>query len=69
MSKLGQLIPGNLRKGDLFTRANAGQYLLMLSGLTLENCNMLISKILNSLDPETRSLIKGATIKTVEPIK
>ena len=69
MKHLGKVIPLSLRKGDLFTRAAHGQYLLMLHSLTYENCKMLVSRILNTLDSRYLSKIIGTTIKPVTPIE
>ena len=65
MKQLGMVIPGNLRKGDLFTRSSPSQYMLMLHYLTYEDCKMLVNRILRSLDAKKLSRIVGTTIKAL----
>jgi len=50
MRQLGMVIPVCLRRGDIFTRSSPNQYMLMLYSLTYEDCQMLIQRILSSLD-------------------
>ena len=69
MKKLGMAIPGNLRKGDLFTRTSPNQYMLMLHNLSYENCKMLVDRILRSLDTKRLARISGTTIKPLTPIE
>jgi len=68
MKQLSQVIPLCLRKGDLFTRASPSQYMLMLNSLTYENCMMLASRILNSLDAKYQSKVAETSIRPVRPI-
>ena len=68
MRQLGAVIPGNLRMGDLFTRASPNQFMLMLHSLTYENCKDLINRILYSLDAKHLPKIVGTTIKPVRPL-
>jgi len=68
MKKLGTIIPGNLRKGDMFTRASPNQYLLMLSNLNNKDCETLVNRILSSIDAKYLKGIIGVTIKPVVPI-
>ena len=68
MKKLGMAIPGNLRKGDLFTRTSPNQYMLMLHNLSYENCKMLIDRILRNLDARSLEKISDTTIKPLVPI-
>ena len=68
MKQLGMVIPGNLRMGDLFTRASPSQYMLMLHSLTYENCKELINRILHSLDSKHLNKIIGTTVKPVKPL-
>ena len=68
MKELGRVIPLCLRKGDLFTRANPSQYMLMLNSLTYENCSMLVSRILGTLDSKFLSKVTGTSIRPVRPI-
>jgi len=67
MKQLGMAIPGSLRKGDLFTRYSPSQYMLMLYSLTYEDCKMLISKIMHSLDSKNLAKIIGTHIRLVSP--
>ena len=39
------MIKSSLRKGDFYTRYNTGQYLIMLSGITQENCSIVSERI------------------------
>ena len=68
MKELGRVIPLSLRKGDLFTRASPSQYMLMLNSLTYENCSMLVSRILSSLDSKLLSKVTSTSIRPVRPI-
>ena len=68
MDQLCALIPAALRIGDLYTYFDAGQFLLMLHSLTLENCKNLIDRILDSLSPENKPLIKGTSIVPVKAL-
>ena len=42
---LCEAIRGSLRKGDFYTKYNATQYLVMLSGITQENCPIVSNRI------------------------
>jgi len=68
MRQLGQVIPSNLRKGDLFTRAGPSQYMMMLNNLTYENCKMLTTRIIKSLDSKYQPKVIGTSIQAVRPI-
>ena len=68
MRQLGQVIPSNLRKGDLFTRAGPNQYMMMLNNLTYENCKMLTTRIIKSLDMKYQPKVIGASIQAVRPL-
>jgi tetratricopeptide (TPR) repeat protein len=68
MKQLGMVIPGNLRRGDLFTRTSPNQYMLMLHNLTYENCKMLVDRILRSLDAKRLARISDTSIKPLIPI-
>jgi len=65
MKRLGQAIPGNLRTGDLFTRSGANQYMLLLHHLTYENCKIVVSRILSSLNSKYLPKIVSASIKPI----
>lgn len=45
MDSLYGLIQSSLRKGDVFARFSASQYVLMLPALTYENCAMVMDRI------------------------
>ena len=68
MRQLGQVIPNNLRKGDLFTRASPNQYMMMLNNLTYENCKMLTNRIIKSLDAKLQPKVIGMSIQAVRPV-
>jgi hypothetical protein len=69
MKQLGMAIPGNLRRGDLFTRSSPNQYMLMLHNLSYENCSMLVGRILRSLDEKRQSMITESSIVGLVPIE
>jgi hypothetical protein len=69
MMQLGMAIPGNLRRGDLFTRSSPNQYMLMLQSLTYDNSNMLVKRILRSLDEKRQSMIEGVSVVALKPIE
>jgi len=68
MKRLGMLIPGNLRMGDLFTRSAPNEYMLMLFNLTYEDSKMLINRILRALEAKHLTKVIGTQIKPVRPI-
>jgi DNA-binding SARP family transcriptional activator len=68
MAQLHTVIEQSLRKGDLFTRSSPGQYMLMLNKLTYENCNMLVDRILYSLDSKYLSKIIGTSVRPITPL-
>ena len=69
MKQLGMIIPGSLRRGDLFTRSSPNQYVLMLHNLTYENCKMLVNRIMRTLDSKKTPKIAGTTIRALIPIQ
>ena len=68
MKKLGKLIPKSLRKGDIYTRPGANQYILMLHSLTYENCLMLQEKVLRTLNIQNPYKYITVTTKQITPI-
>jgi len=68
MKKLGQIIPGCLRMGDLFTRSSPNQYMMMLYSLTYEDCQMLIHRILGMLDSKHLSNLLKTEVKYISPM-
>ncbi|MCL2391260.1 MAG: winged helix-turn-helix domain-containing protein [Oscillospiraceae bacterium] len=67
MKQLGEIIPSNLRMGDLFTRPSPSQYIVLLHSLTYEDCKMLVNRILHDLDSKYLPKIAGTTIKPLMP--
>ena len=53
--KLGDAIHSSLRRGDAFTRYSASQYLVMLGGISWENCQIVINRITDSFTKEHKS--------------
>jgi len=68
MKQLGMGIPVCLRKGDIFTRYSPSQYMLMLNNLTYEDCKMLVSRIMRTLDSKHMQKITGTHIRHVSPV-
>ena len=68
MSHLGKVLADTLRKGDIYTRSGANQYMLMLHKLTYEDCKLLVSRVLQTLDTRYLPKIIGTSIKPVIPI-
>ena len=68
MKKLGQIIPGCLRMGDLFTRSSPNQYMMMLYSLTYEDCQMLIHRILSMLDSKHLPNLLNTEVKYISPM-
>ena len=66
--ELSQTIPKVLRKGDLYTRLDTGQFMLMLNSLTHSDCTMLIDRMLNSFDDAFRQNIIATSIEAIKPI-
>lgn len=56
---LQEAIRSSLRRGDFYTRYNAGQYLVMLSGINQENC----SKVSKRIDGAFRKLVRRTEYK------
>jgi len=70
MGRLGKVIAGNLRRGDILTRSGPNQYMLMLFSLTYENCKALTNRIIRSLDVKHRSkIIFSTSIKPIKPFE
>ena len=67
MRQLAEAITLTLRKGDLFTRASPGQYVLMLHNLTYENCKMLVSKIMDLISAKHLSKMTATSIRAIDP--
>lgn len=55
MDILFEIIKGSLRKGDVFSRFSATQYVLMLPTLTYENCTMVMDRIIKRYKQTYRS--------------
>ena len=61
MDSLFELIQSSLRKGDVFAKFSAAQYVLMLPTLTYENCDMVMGRITKRFKQINRS--KGVTLR------
>ena len=68
MKQLSQIIPQTLRKGDLYTRLGSGQFMLMLSSLTMEDCGALMDRMLALLDEKHLPSITKTSIEPIKPI-
>lgn len=55
MDNLFEIIKSGLRKGDVFSRFSATQYVLMLPTLTYENCAMVMDRIIKRYKQTYRS--------------
>jgi DNA-binding SARP family transcriptional activator len=68
MDGLHTVIRQSLRKGDVYSRFSASQYVLMLPGLTYENCEMVMSRIHKRYKQSFR--VKGVSIQTrIQPLE
>jgi len=68
MPNLKNIIQSSLRKGDVFTRAAPNQCVLMLQGLTYENCKMLSKRILRAHNQKHRAYPLEISIRPITPI-
>lgn len=67
MDGMYDIIQNSLRKGDVFSRFSAAQYVLMLPTLTYENCDMVMSRIIKKYRQSYRP--KGVSIHSkVQPL-
>ena len=67
MDNLFDVVQKQLRKGDVFARFSASQYVLMLPTLTYENCDIVISRIVKKHKQNYRP--KGVTvISRIQPL-
>ncbi|NLT15161.1 MAG: hypothetical protein GXY05_12545 [Clostridiales bacterium] len=57
---LSEAIRLSLRRGDLYTRYNASQYLVLLVGTAIENCTPISNRITSNY----KKLFKGRGIHT-----
>ena len=55
---LDEAIRESLRSGDAYTRYSASQYLVMLTGISRENCRIVIERITDSFTKEHKSWVK-----------
>ncbi len=55
MEFLHEMIKTSLRKGDVYSRFSSTQYVLMLPTLTLENCEMVVDRIIRRYKQAYRS--------------
>lgn len=58
---LFQAIKESLRKCDSFTKYNPAQFLIMLTGINEENCNLVAERIANSFAKEHKTWAKRLT--------
>ncbi len=56
--RLKDSIQASLRRGDAYTRYGANQYLVMLGGISRENCDVVIDRITASFTKEHKSWAK-----------
>ncbi len=61
-NNLQQVVLDSLRKGDLVTRWNKAQYLLLLPGLNREQAEMVMERIINNYNKAFS--LKGLTLHT-----
>ena len=69
MKQVGMVIPGSLRRGDLFTRSSPNQYMLMLHNLTHESCKALVDRIMRTLDSKKVLRIEEVSIRALTPVQ
>jgi len=69
MKQLGVAIPACLRMGDIYTRSSPSQYMILLYSLTYEDCQMLINRILRSIDSKYLSKLIGTHYRHIGPIE
>ncbi len=65
MSKLLITINESLRRGDVYTRYSASQYLIMLQSLTIENADMVSERIIKRFKreyPRIGTVLKASTL-------
>jgi DNA-binding SARP family transcriptional activator len=68
MDGLFEVIRHSLRKGDVFSRFSAAQYVLMLPNLTFENCEMVMARVIKNFKQSYRP--KGVAIYSkVQPLE
>jgi hypothetical protein len=71
MDGLYEIVQRSLRKGDVFSRFSASQYVLMLPNLTFENCEMVMARITKkykqSFRPRGVSIV--SKVQPLEPIE
>lgn len=57
MGQLRNAIQYSLRRGDVFTRYSVSQYLILLPTISMENCEMVLKRILHNFrinNPHTK---------------
>lgn len=70
MDSLYDIIQNSLRKGDVFARFSACQYVLMVSTVTFENCSVVMERIIKRFRNlhRNRSVSVFAKIQPLDPI-
>lgn len=69
MEHLRDSIQSSLRIGDVFTRFSVTQYLVMLSGATFENCEMVLRRIISRFRKKNsyKNIYANYKIQALEP--
>ncbi|MDR2933520.1 MAG: winged helix-turn-helix domain-containing protein [Oscillospiraceae bacterium] len=70
MDSLYEIIQTCLRKGDVFSRFSATQYVLMLPTLTYENCEMVMGRIIkkHKQSYRPRGVVVSSRVQPLDPI-
>lgn len=70
MDSLFETVKGNLRKGDVFSRYSASQYILILPTLTYENCEMVMNRIVKKYKQgyKPKGVAVNFRIQHLEPV-
>lgn len=69
MRQLQDTIQNSLRKGDLFTRLDVNQYLLLLQNLAYEDCKLVSARIQRKYAKNNRSVQLKTKIQPVKPLE
>lgn len=62
MPQLGEAIRSSLRRGDIYTKAEADRYLILLAGINFENCSVVFKRI----DTHFKNLMRGVRTPAVQ---
>lgn len=71
MDGLFEIIKASLRKGDVFSRFSATQYVLMLPTLTYENCVMVMNRIIKRYNQSyhSKTIEISAKVQPLSPVE